>query len=360
MIFYMPVKVYQQRDCVRSHASEWTALGKKALIVTGKSSAKNGALADVTEALKSTDTSWCLFDETEENPSIEMVMRVRDFGLEEGADFVVGIGGGSPMDAAKAIALMIANPDRGADFLYAKTETKAPALPVVEVPTTCGTGSETTPYAILTIHEKRTKGSLPHRIYPRYALADGKYLLHAPRQMVISTYIDALGHYIESYVNGNATDYSRMICEYGMQLWKKARPLLTSEERTAEDYDSLLLPATMAGMAITHTGTALPHGLSYYLTYENAVPHGQAVGYFLPGYLAQADEETKRRVLDLIGFSDIGQFSAYIHQALGPVRADEDLLRRAVSGMMENEGKLKNTPYSVDKAVLESICDMAK
>ncbi len=358
MIFYMPVKVYQERDCVKKHASEWTSLGRKALIVTGKSSAKNGALSDVTEALDAAQTSWCLFDETEENPSIGMVMRVRDFGLKEGADFVVGIGGGSPMDAAKAIALMIANPDQDAGFLY--TEAEAEALPVVEVPTTCGTGSETTPYAILTIHEKRTKSSLPHRIFPRYAMADGKYLLNAPRRMIVNTSVDALGHYIESYVNRNATDYSRMICEYGMQLWKEARPLLTAESLLLEDCDRLLLIATMAGMAITHTGTALPHGLSYYLTYENGVPHGQAVGYFLPGYLAQADKKTQDKVLDLTGFTDIAQFSSCIHELLGPMQADDALIRQAVEGMMANEKKLKNTPYPVNEAVLTAICEAAK
>ncbi len=358
MNFYMPVKVYQERDCVKLHASEWTSLGKKALIVTGKSSAKNGALSDVTGALDETQTSWCLFDETEENPSIEMVMRVCDFGLQKGADFVVGIGGGSPMDAAKAVALMIANPDQGADFLYTKAE--AEALPVVEVPTTCGTGSETTPYAILTIHEKRTKGSLPHRIFPRYALADGKYLLNAPRQMIINTSVDALGHYIESYVNRNATDYSRMICEYGMQLWGKARPLLTAEALSLEDCDRLLLISTMAGMTITHTGTALPHGLSYYLTYENGVPHGQAVGYFLPGYLAHADVRTQKKVLELTGFTDIGQFGACIHALLGPMQAEDALIDQAVEGMLANEGKLRNTPYPVNAAVLRSICEAAK
>lgn len=135
MYFYLPTRIYSERDCVKKYGAEWAALGKKALIVTGKSSASNGSLADVTEVLEEQGVPYYIFDETEPNPSVEMVMKVRDIGVQEQADFVIGIGGGSPMDAAKAIALMIANKEKGADFLYQKGEDTA--LPVVEVPTTC-------------------------------------------------------------------------------------------------------------------------------------------------------------------------------------------------------------------------------
>ena len=132
MHFYMPTKVYSERGCVRRYSQEWATLGKKALIVTGKSSAKNGALMDVLGALHEHGTAVVVFDETEENPSIEMVMRVRELGLRENVDFVIGIGGGSPMDAAKAIALMLYHKEKGAEFLYQNGDDEA--LPVVEVP----------------------------------------------------------------------------------------------------------------------------------------------------------------------------------------------------------------------------------
>lgn len=357
MYFYLPTKVYSERDCVKKHGGEWAALGKKALIVTGRSSSKNGALADVLQVLEEQKKDYCLYDETEENPSIEMVMKVRELGIREQVDFVIGIGGGSPMDAAKAIAMMIAQKDRTADYLYEQGEDTA--LPVVEVPTTCGTGSEVTPYAILTIHEKRTKASLPHRIYPAYALADGKYLLTAGREILVNTAIDALGHFVESYINTNATSYSRMLCEYGMKAWAGAKKVLIGADITAQECDMLLFASTLAGMAISHTGTSLPHGLSYYFTYERGIPHGKAVGYFLPGYLAEASPLVRRKVLELTGFPDIQYFSAFIHKLLGPLAADEALITQAVSGLMANEGKLRNTPYRVTEEVLYRICHMA-
>lgn len=357
MYFYVPTKVYSERNCVEKYGAEWTALGRKALIVTGKSSAVNGALMDVTETLKRYQVAYCVFDETEENPSVEMVMKVRELGIREQVDFVIGIGGGSPMDAAKAIALMIAQKEKGAEYLYQKGDDTA--LPVVEVPTTCGTGSEVTPYAILTIHAKRIKSSLPHRIYPVYALVDGKYLVHARRDILVNTSVDTLGHFMESYINKNATDFSRMLCEYGMGIWSSSKKVLIGADVTEEECDTLLFASTLGGMAIAHTGTALPHGLSYYLTYEDRVPHGKAVGYFLPGYLAEAGPLVRKKVLNLIGFPDIQYFSAFLHNLIGHMQADEALIEKAVHGLMENEAKLKNVPYEVTEDMLRRICRMA-
>lgn len=356
MYFYMPTKIYSEQDCVRLHGKEWAALGRKALIVTGKSSAGNGALDDVRAVLDEEQIPYCIFDETEENPSIEMVMRVRELGLQEQADFVVGIGGGSPMDAAKAIALMMAHPDKDAAYLYEKGDDTA--LPVVEIPTTCGTGSEVTPYAILTIHAKRTKSSLPHRIFPKYALVDGKYLMSAKRSLLVNTAVDALGHFIESYVNTNATDFSRMLCEYGMGTWSSAKNVLIGADVTVEDCNRLLFASTLAGMSISHTGTSLPHGLSYYLTYERHVPHGRAVGYFLPGYLAQAGPMLRRKVLNLIGFPDMQYFASFMHKLIGPMPDERELLERAAQGILANEAKLRNTPYPVSEETMRRICGL--
>ena len=358
MYFNMPTKIYSERDCVIKYGKEWTAAGSRALIVTGKSSAKNGALADVTAALEAAGKSYYIFDETEENPSIEMVMKVRDLGVQEKVDFVIGIGGGSPMDAAKAIALMVAQPEKDADFLYQKGD--ATALPVIEVATTCGTGSEATPNAVLTIHAKRTKASLPHRIFPTYALVDGKYLMSAPRSILVNTAVDALGHFIESYVNTKATDFSRMLCEYGMGVWSSTKNVLIGADITEEECDRLLFASTLAGMAIAHTGTSLPHGLSYYLTYENHVPHGKAVGYFLPGYLGQASPILRKKVLQLIGFPDIQYFASFIRKLIGKMEAEDALIDSAVQGILSNEAKLKNVPYQVTEDVLYKICNMGR
>ena len=141
MKYYIPTKVYQEIDAVKVHAEELAGYGSYALIVTGKYSARaNGALADVEAALDAYGKKHVQYDGIEENPSVETVMKATEFGKRNGVDFVIAIGGGSPMDAAKAIAIMLANPEKDAEYLY-ESAAHTKALPVVTIPTTCGTGS---------------------------------------------------------------------------------------------------------------------------------------------------------------------------------------------------------------------------
>ncbi len=355
MHFHMPVKTYQEQNCVLNHKEELAGLGQKALIVTGKHSSRlNGALDDVTEALNSQTRAYVIFDRIEENPSIETVMEARDYGLRAGADYVIGIGGGSPLDAAKAIALMMKNYDREADLLYSRESVQA--LKVAAVPTTCGTGSEVTPYSILTIHRKRTKASLPHKIFPEIALIDGKYLALAKQEMIANTAVDALGHFIESYCNSHASDYNKMLCSYGMEVWARSKDvILGRRQATQKDYDNLMCASAMAGMAITHTGTSLPHGMSYKITYEMGIPHGKAVGVFLASYLDGAKEEDKKLVLQKLGMSSCEELHQFITKVVGVVRLQENFVQEGVAEMMANAGKLANCPYPVDTIYMENL-----
>ena len=165
MLLFMPTIVFSEEDCVRNHANELALMGTKAMIVTGKHSSRaNGSLNDVEEALKSQNVSYVIFDDIEENPSVETVVKACDMGIKEKVDFIIGIGGGSPLDASKAIALLIANPDKDETVLYENIPLGY--IPLACVPTTCGTGSEVTPYSILTLHKQRTKRSISHKISP--------------------------------------------------------------------------------------------------------------------------------------------------------------------------------------------------
>lgn len=356
MFFNMPVLVYQEKECVVSHSKEIAALGKKAFIITGKvSSKKNGSLNDVVRALEQERIEYVIFDEIEENPSVETILKARDFGLNQKVDFVIGIGGGSPLDASKAIALMITNSLEGADFLYKKVNKKE-ALPVVAVPTTCGTGSETTPYAILTRHDKKTKASISHQIFPKIALVDGKYIQNMQQSVLVSTAIDALGHFIESYLNTKATPYNKMLCEYGLRIWGKSRDVIAGiRDAIPDDYQNLMLASSIAGMAISHTGTSLPHGMSYKVTYTLGIPHGTAVGVFLASYMEEADPKEVSQILQCIGFGAVAELRSYIKSVLINVEVDTGFLDEAVMEMISNERKLVNCPFKVDKALLREM-----
>ena len=408
MKFYMPTTVYQERDCVKNHREELAALGSRALIVTGRSSAKrNGSYVDVCEALDACGVTHCLFDKVEENPSLETVMEARDYGIAEGVDFVIGIGGGSPMDAAKAIALMIANSDKDIPFMYEKVDNPK-VLPVVAIPTTCGTGSEVTGVSVLTNHSKKTKGSIIHRIYPEIALVDGKYLEAAPVSVLCNTATDAFAHLVESYIHVSATDYSRMFVREGLRVWKSCKSALLAAvgraqsqqcqskvqegievqvdakvqeniksqesvevqestevqsasgvaEITAKDYDYFMLASTYAGMAIAHTGTSIPHALSYYLTYNLGIPHGKACGYFISAYLREASAADREAVLEMSGFTDVDELETFLTEICRMEPLTQEVRENTAEQVAANPAKLALAPFPVDREVLNRIAGL--
>lgn len=356
MHYEMPVKVYEEENCILNHSGQLASLGKRALIVTGRHSARaNGSLRDVTEALEKEGVEYAVFDEIEENPSVETVMRGRERGLTEQADFVIGIGGGSPLDAAKAIAFMMRHPDRDASYLY-EDDGEDSALPVAAVPTTCGTGSEVTSISVLTRHDRETKASIPHRIFPAIALVDAKYLRSASERVIRNTATDALCHLCESWINVKADDFSRMFVSAGLRIWKRSRDVLTGERKAEEeDLRNLMRASTLAGMAISHTGTSLPHGLSYAVTYETGMPHGKAAGYFLPGFLQEADQEEASYLIREAGFRDIGDLRNFYAAVCEEPSISREILAKTVRSLLQNPAKLSSCPYPADEGVLRRI-----
>ncbi|MBQ9823825.1 MAG: iron-containing alcohol dehydrogenase [Solobacterium sp.] len=356
MKFYMPVRVYDEKDCVRSHGKELSSFGAHALIVTGRHSAKAcGALDDVISVLAENGKTYSIFSEIEENPSVETVLKAAAFGKEEKADFVIGIGGGSPLDAAKAIAFLMYRENGSAADLY-DASLPADSLPVIAVPTTCGTGSEVTGVSVLTVHEKKTKQSIPHRIFPKLALVDGKYLCSAPHAMIVNTAVDAFAHMAESYLSVKADDYSKAAALAGLAIWKDVRDVLAGErEADEEDRAKLMRASTFAGIAIAQTGTSIPHALSYILTYDQKIPHGKAAGYFLGRFIANASEEDRTAVLGTAGFEDVNEFMDFLVGAFGEVEVPEETLRRAYENVSSNPVRMKSARMEVTPEVLYEI-----
>lgn len=350
MLIHMPTKVYSETDCIWNHREEIASYGKKALLVTGRHSAlANGSLSDVKRALADRDTSYVLFQEVEENPSVETVIKAASLGKDEGADFVIGIGGGSALDAAKAIALLIQNRDSDPEVLYQKIALRA--LPVVAVPTTCGTGSEVTQYAILTRHDMKTKQGISHDIFPALALVDYRYLKSAPGHIIASTALDALAHFLESYFNTRATTYSQMLCIHGMSIWSSAKDvLLTTQTVSDESLHTLLDASTYAGMAIAHTSTTIPHGASYYLTYEKNISHGFAAGTYLPSYLQlQENKKEVSMVLQMLGFPDLRDFESYIRSVVGLITLPQKEITAIEEALIKNKRKLPLCPFDTSE-----------
>lgn len=350
---YLPVKSYFGKGVISDMKQVFTHYGTKALLVTGKASAiASGAQADVLEALETLSIDYVIFNGIEENPSVETVKQAATFGLEQGADFIIGIGGGSPLDACKAIAMIMRQPHLLKGNLFGLKPMKA--LPIIAIPTTSGTGSEVTPYAILTDHVDQTKKNLGQSIYPKVALLDPKYTESLSEQVTIHTAVDAFTHLAEGFLNTNATLLSDALAKEGLRLFSKQIPKLLTQEFDSVFRKEMMEVSMLAGMVIAQTGTSLPHGMGYALTYHHGLPHGLANGVLFSAYLEVFNDDTL--VKDLLRAMELPNLESLTEALRTLCRVDltldEATLWRYAEEMGQNQAKLKNHPEKITTETL--------
>ena len=285
--FYMPVKVISGEDCVAAHSGEFAALGRRCLIVTGKASArKSGALGDCIAALTSRDIAYRVYDGVTQNPLLSSCGEAGREAAAFGADFIVGIGGGSPLDAAKAAAVLAAN-DMQPEELYSGGW-KYPALPFILIGTTAGTGSEVTAVSVLTNDRTGRKKSFAHRgqTYARVAFCDPKYTYSLGREFTVSTALDALSHAIEGYYSAAANTVSDMFALLSVGEVYPALLSVGQDGSASEETRRMLYYGSIhAGMTLNHCGTCFCHQFGYFLSENHGIPHGFACAATLPEFL---------------------------------------------------------------------------
>lgn len=286
--YCMPTKVFYGEHCVSKNASYFAELGNKCLLVTGKHSAKaSGALEDVENALQKAGVAYEIFDEIAQNPLLSVCQKAAEQARKMQADFIVGVGGGSPLDAAKAIGVLAANeiePIRLFDGDYAHTP-----LPCVLIGTTAGTGSEVTPYSVLTVDTE--DNGVPRKrsvagLFAKACFCDYRYTRSLPYETTLATALDALAHCIEGYFSKRANSLSDLFAKTGARLIADvlfdlpADGCLSDKQR-----DKLYAASIYGGLTIAKTGTGFCHTMGYFLTEEYGVAHGTACAVFLPSYL---------------------------------------------------------------------------
>ncbi|WP_196603623.1 iron-containing alcohol dehydrogenase family protein [Pectinatus haikarae] len=319
MKFAMPTKIFFGKNCIREHHDIFT-LGKKALLVTGRHSAKiNGSQDDVEAVLRGNHIPYAVFNEVDSNPDIPTVYKGAAAAKAEGADFIIAIGGGSPMDAAKGIALLACQ-DIAENDLFSGTYAEK-VLPMIHIPTTSGTGSEVTPYSILSNHLAQTKSTIATPlIFPAYALLDPAYQKNLPVSITVNTALDALSHNIESALSIKINPLIGQIAQSGIKQIGECLPALAEGGFTEEIRAKLMYGSLAGGLCIAHTGTNIVHSLGYSLTYFRNIDHGRANALTIASYLhfiAAGAPEKVSSILSAMQFNNIEQFRQYIDQILG-------------------------------------------
>lgn len=356
--FYVPTEICFEEECVKKNAEIFRRYGSRAFIVTGKHSAKAcGALDDVEDVLKSCGISSQVYNKIENNPSVVTIEEAASLARVFNAEFIIAIGGGSPLDAAKAIGVLTQNRDLTVMDLFQNAFTSS--VPVIAIPTTSGTGSEVTPYSVLLVPEKETKLSLGNRYtIPKVALLDPRYTEGLSESITINTAIDAFTHAFEGYLANRSTPLSEAISLEAIRVFAQCFTSLMTKDFTRDFREKIMYVSLLGGIIIAQTGVTIAHGMGYCLTYFHKIPHGKANGMLMNVYTTcqeSAIPEKMEQVFNCLGMTK-EEFVGTMDELSGPKpKLSEEDCQHYARLTMQQKGSIANTAASLDESI---ICEM--
>jgi len=367
--YFLPVNIVFGPGKVKQVGTLASPYGKKALIVTGHSSAKKSGLYDrVKDSLKAAGIDTVLYDKVSQNPLTTTALDGAEMAKTNGCDMIVAIGGGSIMDAAKGMAFMAVNDGDINDYIYNRKYSDR-ALPLILIPTTCGTGSEGNGFAVLTNPENGDKKSLRcPAIVAKASIVDPECMMTMPKKVLASVGFDALCHCVEAYTANNAQPFTDALALYAIPMILENLPKLYHGEESMEAWEQMSIASTIGGMVINTAGVTLAHGMEHPVSGLKNVVHGQGLAALAPavveatwrgnrykwgrlarmmgGFTAEDCAEKVRsflRDIDLeISLSDLGV-------------EEKDIPWLAENCMKVSAGNLANTAVHMEQSDIEAL-----
>ena len=291
---------YHGKGAIQEIAGEVTRRGfRKAFVCSGPTLYKHGVTKKVTDVLEQAGCPYEVYTNIKENPTIENVQDGVKAYKASGADFIVALGGGSPMDTAKAIGIVINNPEfEDVRSLEGVAPTKNPSVPIIAVPTTAGTASEITINYVITDTEKRRKFVCvdTHDI-PIVAVVDPDMMSSMPKGLTAATGMDALTHAIEGYITKAAWEMTDMFHLKAIELISSS--LRGAVENTPEGREGMALGQYVAGMGFSNVGLGIVHSMAHALGAVYDTPHGVANAILLPTVMEFNADATGEKYRDI-------------------------------------------------------------
>ncbi|MDD6373837.1 MAG: bifunctional amino acid transporter/iron-containing alcohol dehydrogenase [Bifidobacteriaceae bacterium] len=281
--YYAPVNLTFGAGTLAKAGELAKPLGTKALIVTGRSSAKKTGVYDkVNNSLIAAGLSTGLFDKASANPLTTTVEEGAAMAKDGGYDMVVGLGGGSVMDCAKGIAFMAKNDGDVNDYIYGR-KSSDDALPLMLIPTTCGSGSEANGFAVLTNPENGDKKSLRcPAILAKRSIVDPEAMMTMPKSQLSAVGFDAFCHCFEAYTAKNAQPFTDALALYAIPLILDSLPRLVAGTGTLKDWEHMAEAATIGGLVIGTAGITLTHAMEHPVSGLKNVTHGRGLAAIAP------------------------------------------------------------------------------
>lgn len=296
--FIMPKQVFYGENALNDAADYVSAFGKKALIVTDAVMVKLGNVKKVTDILEKNQTEYFVFDGVTGEPTDKIIEKGLEAWNEEKCDFLIAIGGGSPIDAMKAIGAVATSGGSINDYL-GKVIT-VPTPPMVAIPTTSGTGSEATQFTIITNTEKDIKMLLKGAVLmPDLAIDDPTFTITAPPSVTAATGLDALCHAAEAYTSRKAQPMTDDLAISAVKRIFKYLPIAYSEPLNTEARSELSLAALEAGAAFNNASVTIIHGMSRPIGALFHVPHGISNAMLMTECFRYVCDGAKKRFGDM-------------------------------------------------------------
>jgi len=278
--------------------------GKKALIITDKGLAQTGILKKVTDSLEQEGIPFLVYDEITPNPKDVDCVKAYEQFKDENIDLLLGLGGGSSMDTAKAIGVLFTHEGELKDR-YGFNLLERDITPLICIPTTSGTGSEVTTGSVITdTNTKQKEAILDIKLAPKLAIVDPELTLSLPKSITAATGMDALTHAIEAYTSNIAEPISDALSLYAIEIIAKYLPLAVEDGNNLEARQNMLVGSLIAGMAFTHADLGAVHAMAEPLGGLYDTPHGVANSIFLPhvfGYNIPSNPEKHATVALKLG-----------------------------------------------------------
>ena len=310
---------YHGAGAIAEVAAEAKSRGfKKALICTGPTLLRHGVTAKVTDILDRNGLSYELFSDIKANPTIENVQAGVAAFKAAGADYIIAIGGGSPIDTAKAIGIIINNPEY-ADVrsLEGVAPTKNPCVPIIAIPTTAGTAAEVTiNYVITDVQNKRKFVCVDPHDMPIVAVVDPEMMSSMPKGLTAATGMDALTHAIEGYTTKAAWEMTDMFHLKAIEII--SRSLRGAVAGTPEGREGMALGQYIAGMGFSNVGLGIAHSMAHTLGAVYDTPHGVACAMTLPlvmEFNQEATGEKFREIARAMGVKNVDSMTQAEYRA---------------------------------------------
>lgn len=328
-VFFSPCKIIIGRNTSGLAGEEIQHLGGgKVLIVTDPGLIHGRLLAPIEASLQSAGVAYAVYDGVQPEPPSEVIDRGAELFRAQGCRMVLGIGGGSSLDAAKGVSILASNPGRILDYVGVERVPRRGA-PLVLMPTTAGTGSEVTRVLVVTDERENVKSV----VFSRFALADAAIVdpmltLSMPPHVTADTGMDALVHAVETYVSMNATLFSDLYAERAIELIARWLPVACGKGSNLEARYHMSVAATLAGLAFGSGGLGAVHALAYPLGTEFHMTHGRTNAIMLPHVMRFNLSGAPRKYACLAGL--MGRHAAGLSDAEAGNRAVEavkDLLQ---------------------------------